>query len=223
MIIESRRLASPSVRCRKRTRCIYAAAVIVLIAHSGTAAALEPTVTVDVETPARPVVNGRTNLPDGTVLDISISNGKHLPDGARLDISADWKDYQAPGEETNFYLAEDRVEVAGGKFRTQKFSWNDRDLKPGEYWVEVKMPMQPPDVTMPVNENVRSTLGEYGEKLTGPLVFRERLGPERINNFVRYVSTFQVGRSPNAPAPPVRFHKNANGVIETVPARPASR
>jgi hypothetical protein len=40
------------------------------------------------------------------------------------------------------------------------------------------MPMQPPDVIMPVNENVRPTLGEYGEKLTGPLMFHERLGPE---------------------------------------------
>jgi len=56
------------------------------------------------------------------------------------------------------------------------------------------MPIKLPDVTMPVNENVRPTLGEYGEKLTGPLVFHERLGPEgEINNFVRYISTFMVG------------------------------
>ena len=40
--------------------------------------------------------------------------------------------------------------------------------------VEMKMPMLSPDVIMPVNGNVRSTLGEYGEKLTGPLVFHER-------------------------------------------------
>ena len=33
-----------------------------------------------------------------------------------------------------------------------------------------EVPMQPPDVTMPVNENVRFTLGEYGGKLTGPSV-----------------------------------------------------
>ena len=52
------------------------------------------------------------------------------------------------------------------------------------------MPMQPPDVTMPMNENVRSTLGEYDEKLTGPLMFRRATGRREINNFVRYVSTF---------------------------------
>jgi hypothetical protein len=37
-------------------------------------------------------------------------------------------------------------------------------------------------------------LGEYGEKMTGPLMFHERLDPDgEINNFVRYVSTFQIG------------------------------
>jgi hypothetical protein len=60
------------------------------------------------------------------------------------------------------------------------------------------MPMQPPDVIMPVNENVHSTLCECGEKLTGPLMFHERLGPEgEINNFVRYASTFQVREAQN--------------------------
>jgi hypothetical protein len=140
--------------------------LIVLLSCCQIAAALEPIVKINIETPQRPVVNGQTNLPDGTNLMISISR-----------------------KESN-YSAEDKVEVAGGRFRTQKFSQKGSDLNPGRYSVEVLMPF--PGVQ---SEGVRSVIGEHGEELTGPLVKHEELG-----NLVKYVSTFQVGEAADAKA-----------------------
>jgi len=121
--------------------------LIILLSCWRVAAALEPTVKVNIETPQRPVVNGKTNLPDGTDLMISISR-----------------------KESN-YSAEDQVKVTGGKFHTQKFSQKGSDLNPGRYSVEVLMPF--PGVQ---SEGVRSVIGEHGEELTGPLVKHEALG-----------------------------------------------
>ena len=84
------------------------------------------------------------------------------------------------------YSADDKVEVAGGRFRSQKFSQKGSDLNPGRYSVEVLMPF--PGVQ---SAGVRSVIGERGEELTGPLVKHEELG-----NLVKYVSTFQVGKRP---------------------------
>jgi hypothetical protein len=121
--------------------------LIVLLSCGKVAAALEPTVKINIETPQRPVVNGQTNLPDGTELMISISR-----------------------KESN-YSAEDEVKVAGGKFRRQEFSQKGSDLNHGKYSVEVLMPF--PGVQ---SEGVRSVIGEHGEELTGPLVKHEELG-----------------------------------------------
>jgi hypothetical protein len=142
-------------------------AFIVLFFHCGVAAALEPTFKINVETPPRPVVNGQTNLPDGTELIISINR-----------------------KETD-YLAQDKVEVAGGKFTTQEFSEHGSDLSPGTYSVEVLMPVQS-------NESVLSIIGKDGEKLTGPLVKYTDLSPPGLSlgvftNLVEYVLPFQVG------------------------------
>ena len=48
------------------------AALILFLSCSKIAAALEPTITVDIE-PQRPVVKGETNLPDGTELMVTVS------------------------------------------------------------------------------------------------------------------------------------------------------
>src|SRR5713101_3452740 len=90
--------------------------LIVLLSYCKLAVALEPTIRVVVERPQRPVVNGQTNLPDGTELMISIRR-----------------------KESN-YFAEDQVNVSGGSFRSQKFSERGSDLNPGKYSVEVLMP-----------------------------------------------------------------------------------
>jgi hypothetical protein len=46
---------------------------IVFLCCCKIAAALEPTVKINIETQQRPVVNGQTNLPDGTDLMISMT------------------------------------------------------------------------------------------------------------------------------------------------------
>src|SRR5947208_1833636 len=124
-----------------------AAALIAFLSYATTGAALEPTIRVDVETPQRPVVNGQTNLPDGTELMVTVSR-----------------------RESN-YTAEDKVVVVGGKFRTQTFSQGGADLNPGRYSVEVLMPYATGQ-----SQGVRSVVGGRGEKLTGRLVKHEALG-----------------------------------------------
>jgi hypothetical protein len=143
-----------------------ATALVLFLSCPNIAAALEPRIKVDVETPQRPVVKGETNLPDGTELMVTVS---------RKESS---------------YSAQDKVVVAGGKFQTVSFSQKGNDLNPGRYSVEVLMPY--PGVQ---SQGVRSVVGERGEKLTGPLVKQEALG-----SLVKYVSTFQVGRTASARA-----------------------
>jgi hypothetical protein len=145
--------------CRRRLVDLYAnkgndmrhsaraVALIVLLCCHQLATALEPTVRVDVETPQRPVVNGKTNLPNGTKLIISVT---------RKEAS---------------YNAQDSVKVADGQFRTARFSQKGVDLSPGKYSVEVLMPF--PAVQ---SDAVRAVIGERGEKLTGPLIKHEKLG-----------------------------------------------
>jgi len=140
--------------------------LVTLLLCSQIAAALEPTVKINIETPQRPVVNGETNLPDGTALMITLRR------------------------KASNYSADDKVEVAGGRFRSQKFSQKGSDLNPGRYSVEVLMPF--PGVQ---SAGVRSVIGERGEELTGPLVRHEELG-----NLVKFVSTFQVGEAADAKA-----------------------
>ena len=140
--------------------------MIVLLSRIGAAVALEPTIKVDVESPQRPVISGQTNLPNGTELMISISRN-----------------------ESNF-SAQDRVKVAGGKFRTVQFSQKGADFNPGKYKVEVLMPYPPIQ-----SQAVREVIGEHGEKLSGGLVKHESLG-----NLVKYTQEFEVGGGANAQA-----------------------
>lgn len=99
------------------------------------ALALEPVLHLDVEPPSRPVVVGKTNLPDDTSLLVSISR------------------------EAVDFLAQDKVKVSGGKFRTAQFSQKGSDLNPGTYKVEITMPfagLQSP--------TVQAVIGRRGEK-----------------------------------------------------------
>lgn len=149
-----------------RHQTLKGVTVVTLMCCCTLAVALEPTFKVDIETPSRPVLNGQTNLPNGTELMITISR-----------------------KESNF-SAQDKVKVAGGKFRSQRFSQKGTDLNPGKYKVDLVMPFAAGQ-----SQSVRSILGDHGEKLTGPLVKHEKLG-----NYLRYVSTFQVGASSDSKA-----------------------
>ena len=136
---------------------------MVLLSCCKMAAALDPTFKLDIETPQRPVVSGQTNLPDGTELMITVS---------RKESS---------------YLAQDKVKVNGGKFRSQQFSQRGVNFNPGKYSVQVLMPFPSGQ-----SKSVRAIVGEHGENLKGALVKHESQG-----NLVKYNLTFQVGGASN--------------------------
>jgi hypothetical protein len=87
------------------------------------------------------LVTGLTNLPDGTVIMVSIN-------GLTLD-----------------YSAQDKVTVSSGKFRAGLFSSGGLGLNGGKYIAKALMPypaVQP--------ESVRKIIGNDGEKLAGDQV-----------------------------------------------------
>lgn len=111
------------------------------IVFSGHCIAIAPTFDVKVETPARPVVTGKTNLPDGTELMVQISRAHSK------------------------YSAGTKVKVTSGGFRSEQFSQHGDDLNPGSYKVEISMPG-----AQLQNDAVRAVIGKTGEKLSGPMV-----------------------------------------------------
>jgi len=117
------------------------------IVVSGHCSAIAPTFEVKVETPARPVVTGKTNLPDGTELMVRISRAH------------------------SNYSAGTKVKVASGAFRSEQFSQHGDDLNPGTYKVEISMPGAPLQT-----DAVRAVIGMKGEKLSGPLVRKGIVG-----------------------------------------------
>lgn len=117
------------------------------IVVSGHCSAIAPTFEVKVETPARPVVSGKTNLPDGTELMVRIS--------------------RTPSN----YSAGTKVKVANGAFRSEQFSQHGDYLNPGTYKVEISMPGAPLQT-----DAVRAVIGMKGEKLSGPLVRKGIVG-----------------------------------------------
>lgn len=127
----------------KKTIC----AIAWLFFLTGAAQALTVTLSAKAEGDGRPTITGTTNLPDGVDLMISISR----------------KESQ--------YMAQDKVKVKGGAFRSVEFSQKGNPLNPGKYTVEVTMPVaavQPPN-TWPV-------IGNEGAKLEGPLVKKNSFG-----------------------------------------------
>lgn len=84
---------------------------------------------------------GETNLPEGTVLMISLT-GK-----------------------TTKYTGQDKTKVQSGKFESNEFSLGGKNLLAGQYEVDVTMPI--PSTQSP---SVRAVIGEKGENLKGSLV-----------------------------------------------------
>lgn len=101
---------------------------------------------VDLSQAKRPILLGKTNLPDGTELMTSIQG------------------------ETSDFLGQDRATVATGSFRAGPFG-PASGLANGAYVASVTMPL--PRLQ---NESVKSVIGQNGENLKGPLVKREALG-----------------------------------------------
>jgi hypothetical protein len=125
----------------KMKNYVFIASCFGAIVVSGHSSAIAPTFEVEVESPARPIVTGKTNLPDGTKLMVHISRAQ------------------------SNYSAGTKVKVASGGFRSEQFSQHGSDLNPGTYKVEISMPGAPLQT-----DAVRAVIGMNGEKLSGPLV-----------------------------------------------------
>jgi peptidoglycan hydrolase-like protein with peptidoglycan-binding domain len=124
---------------------------------------LEVAVRVRVETPSRPVVYGATNLPDGAELIVTISRPESK------------------------FMAQDKIVVRNGQFKTTQFSQGGQDLNPGNYGVQITSglaELQPLEV--------RAAIGAAGEKMSGSLVKKGRYGPT-----VEFSSAFVVGSGAN--------------------------
>ncbi len=107
----------------------------------------EPSLSVDLEGAPRPIVVGKTNLPDGTELMITI------------------------GRAESNYEAQSKTAVTDGRFKSEQFSELGEDLKPGTYAVKVLMPIP---AVQPAA--VQRIIGNAGQYLQGPLVKQGDLG-----------------------------------------------
>lgn len=92
--------------------------------------------------PHRPTIIGRTNLPSGTELIISLERG------------------------ASAYKAESKSVVGGdGCFGSEPFTQGGDPVNPGDYVIDVLMP-----VTSVQPQSVRNIVGDRGQNIIGPLV-----------------------------------------------------
>lgn len=122
--------------------------------------ALNVTMSVTSDGSDTPTIIGATNLPDGIELMATI------------------------GREASSYFAQGKGIVKKGKFFMGPFSKGETGLEPGQYVIEISMPvagLQPPN-TWPI-------IGNDGENLNGPLVIKSVIG----GRVVEYKSTFKIG------------------------------
>jgi hypothetical protein len=113
--------------------------------------ALNVSITTKFEGGNTPIVTGKTNLPDGTELIITISCKK------------------------SSYMAQDKVNVTGGSFSVGPFTQDGEALNPGIYAIEISSPnsqFQP--------QSVRDIIGREGNKLTGPYTRKSSFGGKVI-------------------------------------------
>lgn len=109
--------------------------------------ALSVSITATVEGGDKPTIVGKTNLPNGTELMVTLS---------RKESS---------------YMAQDKTIVSDGRFRAGPFSQRGAPLNPGVYQIEVSSPLaalQP--------QSVRAVIGQDGGKLDGPFTKRSQFG-----------------------------------------------
>jgi hypothetical protein len=133
--------------------------VLVMVAAGSSIAAPAPADTFDglVKAHVRldgadlPVVMGDTNLPNGTLLMVTVSRK-----------AAD-------------YSAQDKAVVVNGQFHAGPFSLSGRPLNPGDYIIEVTSPMT---VLQPTN--VQEALGRDGARLRGPMTGKDALGGRAV-------------------------------------------
>jgi hypothetical protein len=133
---------------------------------SGTAKALEADIRARSDGGNIPFVVGVTNLPDETRLMVGLRR-----------------------KEAN-YFAQAQTTVAAGQFKTERFSALGKPLPPGNYEIEITMPL-----ARVQSAKVRTVIGEEGERLTGRLVEKSRFGVT-----LRAVSAVNIGGTPSPAA-----------------------
>jgi hypothetical protein len=140
--------------------------VFLALLISGAANALEADIRARSDGGNTPFVVGVTNLPDETRLMVGVRR-----------------------REAN-YFAQAQTSVTAGQFKTERFSASGKSLPPGNYEIEITMPLarvQP--------AKVRIVIGEEGERLTGRLVEKSRFGIT-----LKSVSTVNIGGVPSPAA-----------------------
>jgi hypothetical protein len=141
-------------------------AAITLFFTACSVSALSVTLSATTEGGDRPVVVGKTNLPNDTELLIVLS---------RKESS---------------YNASSKATVSGGAFRAGPFSQKRNGLNPGAYVLRITMPaapVQPPSIL--------PTLGRNGSKLSGPLVSHDEFFGNVVE-FQRTITIGQVAKVP---------------------------
>ena len=127
--------------------------------------ALSAAITATLEGGDRPMVVGRTNLPDGMEFGVTVM---------RRD---------------NSYIAQSKAVVSAGQFRAGPFSEKGAPLGTGTYQIEVTSPLA--SLQSP---SVRTVIGQDGEKLDGPLAKTSMLGHGKVLEYEVTV-TFGTARN----------------------------
>ncbi|RXG84226.1 hypothetical protein [Bradyrhizobium zhanjiangense] len=127
---------------------------------------LEAVIIAQTDGGAFPAIVGVTNLPDDTKLMIGLR---------RKEAS---------------YFAEAKVVVGGGQFKSERFTALGRPLPPGNYKLEITMPLASTQTSA-----VQDIIGKDGERLTGKLVERSPLGI-----ILNSVTAIKVGGTPSRSA-----------------------
>ncbi len=109
--------------------------------------AINVTLTTTVEGNDKPVISGKTNLPDGTDLSVSLSR------------------------KSSSYSGQCFTKVNNGQFKTTPYTQHGAPLNPGNYVVSILTPYAP---VQP--KSVQKIIGGHGEYLKGALVKKEELG-----------------------------------------------
>lgn len=117
--------------------------------QKATSAPFDGTVTLSarLDGGAKPTVVGVTNLPDGTLLMVTLSRKQ------------------------SSYYAQDKTTVSGGSFRAGPFSQQGSDLNPGKYTIDIGSPLA---ALQPAS--VQTAFGDNGANLKGPLTGPSPIG-----------------------------------------------